>query len=300
MPKAHGLFHKAILQSGAPNTALPLKPSVKVAEQLLDILGLKGTETEALRALSIERLLSIQEELRAKRMGLTPVSPVIDGKIIPKRPIDAIHSGSVSKISLLAGTNLEEWKLFNIMEPDFQKLDEAGLVKALQQFVPTEYGEYLIETYRKARTGKGLSISPLDLFSAIQTDLMFRVPAIRVVEAQFKNHQPAYNYLFIWKSPIMGGILGACHVLEIGFVFGTHDEKFCGAGPLADKLSANIQDAWLSFARTGDPSCESLGSWPQYGGNRKTMILGKECYIEEAPYEEERRIWNIIGDVFPK
>jgi para-nitrobenzyl esterase len=186
------------------------------------------------------------------------------------------------------------------MEPDLQKLDDAGLVKTLQQFVPAEYGEYLIETYRKARTGRGLSTSPLDLFSAIQTDLMFRVPAIRLVEAQLKNHQPAYNYLFTWKSPIMGGILGACHVLEIGFVFGNHDEKFCGVGPLPDKLSVRVQDAWLSFARTGDPSCESLGSWPQYGENRKTMILGKECYIEEAPYEEERHIWDIIGDVYPK
>jgi para-nitrobenzyl esterase len=300
MPKAYGLFQKAILQSGAPNTVLPLEPSVKVAEQFLDILGLKGTETEALRALSVERLLSVQEELRAKRKRLTPVSPVIDGKVIPKRPIDAIHSGSVSKISLLAGTNLEEWKLFNVMEPDLQKLDEAGLVKALQQFVPAEYREYLMETYRKTRTGRGLSSSPLDLFSAIQTDLMFRVPVIRVVEAQLKNHQPAYNYLFTWKSPIMGGILGACHVLEIGFVFGNLDEKFCGAGPQVDKLSANIQDAWLSFARTGDPSSKSLGRWPQYGENRKTMILGKDCHIEEAPYEEERHTWDIIGDVFPK
>jgi para-nitrobenzyl esterase len=300
MPKARGLFSKAILQSGAPNTAIPLEPSVKVAEEFLGILGLKGTETEALRALSVERLLSVQEELRAKRKRLTAVAPVIDGKMIPKRPIDSINSGSAAKIPLLGGTNLEEWKLFNIMEPDLQKLDDAGLVNTLQQFVPAEYGEYLIETYRKARTGRELSTSPLELFSAIQTDLMFRVPAIRVVEAQFKNHQSAYNYLFTWKSPIMGGLLGACHVLEIGFVFGNLDEKFCGGGPLADKLSTRMQDAWLSFARTGNPSCESLGSWPQYGENRKTMILGKECNIEEAPYEEERHIWDIIGDVYPK
>jgi para-nitrobenzyl esterase len=299
MPKARGLFNKVILQSGAPNTALPLEPSVKVAEQFLHILGLKGTEIEVLRALPVKRLLSIQEEIRAKRKGLTPVSPVIDGKVIPKRPIDSIKSGSAAKIPVLAGTNLEEWKLFTIIEPGLQKLNEAGLVKTLQQLVPAEYGEFLIETYRKARAERGLSTSPLELFSAIQTDLMFRVPAIRVVEAQCQNHQSAYNYLFTWKSPVMGGILGACHVLEIGFVFGNHDDQFCGAGPLADKLATQMQDAWLSFARTGDPSCESLGTWPQYGENRKTMILGEESHIEEAPYEEERHIWDIIGDVYP-
>jgi carboxylesterase type B len=251
------------------------------------------------RALPVKRLLSIQEEIRAKRKDLTPVSPVIDGNVIPERPIDSIKSGSAAKIPVLAGTNLEEWKLFTIVEPVLQKLNEAGLVKTLQQLVPAEYGEFLIDTYRKARAERGLSTSPLELLSAIQTDLMFRVPAIRVVEAQCQKHQSAYDYLFTWKSPVMGGILGACHVMEIGFVFGNHDDQFCGAGPLADKLATQMQDAWLSFARTGDPSCESLGSWPQYGQNRKTMILGEECHIEEAPYEEERHIWDIIGDVYP-
>jgi para-nitrobenzyl esterase len=64
-----------------------------------------------------------------------------------------------------------------------------------------------------------------------------------------------------------------------------------------EKLSATMQDAWLAFARNGDPGCTSLGNWPQYCDNRKTMMLGKECYVEEALYEEERRIWDIIGDI---
>ena len=60
-----------------------------------------------------------------------------------------------------------------------------------------------------------------------------------------------------------------------------------------------MQDAWLSFARTGNPGCASLGEWPPYCDRRKTMLLGRECRIEEAPYEEERRIWDTIGDVLP-
>jgi para-nitrobenzyl esterase len=55
-----------------------------------------------------------------------------------------------------------------------------------------------------------------------------------------------------------------------------------------------MQDAWTTFARTGDPSCESLGKWPDYGKNRRTMLLGEECRVEDAPYDEERRVWEII------
>ena len=123
---------------------------------------------------------------------------------------------------------------------------------------------------------------------------MFRMPALELVEAQRANKQLVYSYLFSWKSPVMGGALGACHALEIGFVFGKYDAMFCGSGPDADKLAKCIQDAWLAFARTGDPSCESIGKWPVYGSKRMTMILDKVCRAEVAPYEAERSAWDKV------
>ncbi len=126
------------------------------------------------------------------------------------------------------------------------------------------------------------------------------MPALQVVEAQKNNNQPIYNYLFTWKSPALGGIFGACHALEIGFVFGTYSDKFGGSGPDADALSRNIQDVWLSFARTGNPSCESIGTWPPYSDRRETMILGKECHIENAPYEAERSAWDKVSIAITK
>ena len=123
---------------------------------------------------------------------------------------------------------------------------------------------------------------------------MFRIPVTRLVEAQSRNRQLAYKYLFTWKSPLMKGRLGACHTLEIGFVFGNYDERFCGAGPDADALSQKMQDAWIAFARSGNPSCGSLGAWQSYGDRRNVMVLNKECRLEKAPYEEERRVWDGI------
>jgi para-nitrobenzyl esterase len=59
-----------------------------------------------------------------------------------------------------------------------------------------------------------------------------------------------------------------------------------------------MQDAWLAFARTGNPSCESLGVWQPYGQNRTTMIFGEESGLEDVPYDEERRAWDELPDYF--
>jgi para-nitrobenzyl esterase len=144
-----------------------------------------------------------------------------------------------------------------------------------------------------------MSITPYELLTAIQSDAMFRVPLIKVAEAQIENKQKAFNFLFTWQSPLGGGVYGACHALDAPFVFGTHLSEFCGSGPLADRLSASMQDAWIAFARNGDPSCARLGRWPQYGEKRETMILGKNCYIENAPFDEERAAWDYVGEVSP-
>jgi para-nitrobenzyl esterase len=164
----------------------------------------------------------------------------------------------------------------------------------LKAIIPETHLAGLIEVYREERRRRGEDTGAGDVLSAIQTDYMFRIPALRLVEAQHRNRQPAYNYLFTWKSPLLKGKFGACHTLEIGFVFGRRDERFCGAGPDADLLSRKMQDAWTAFARTGNPSCESLGVWEPYGEAKKVMVLDRECRLESAPYEEERRAWDGI------
>jgi hypothetical protein len=63
-------------------------------------------------------------------------------------------------------------------------------------------------------------------------------------------------------------------------------------------LAVNMQDAWIAFARTGDPSCEGLGDWPPYSDKRRTMILEENCHVEDAPYEDERRAWEPIPNMF--
>jgi para-nitrobenzyl esterase len=298
MDQARGLFQKAIPQSGGPNVVRPLGMVVKIAGQFLEILGLKGKDVEELKTLPARKLLAAQRELALKAGGVTPVEPLLDGRVIRERPMNKIWEGSASGVIVLGGANLDEPKMSLLQDPNLKNVDETLLKAKVEKLVSGE-SERLITIYRQARSKRGISTTPYDILAAIQADAMFRIPQIRVAEAQLKNKQKAYNYLFTWQSPYQGGILGACHTLELGFVFGHPSPHFCGSGPVVQKLSHSMQDAWTSFARTGDPSCESLGRWPEYGEKRNTMILGEKCHTEEAPLEEERAAWNDIGEISP-
>ena len=302
MPQARGLFHKAIPQSGATHTANDMARSIRVANTLLDILGVSGGDTDALRSLSVERLLAAQKELAARAdapdadIGGTPLQPVVDGSVLPRFPFEAVAAGSADGIPIMVGTTLEEWKLLVMADESLRTLDDDGLLRRCRRVVRDGDVAPLVDAYRESRGKRGQATSPSELFLAIETDRVFRMPAIRLAESHLRRKHPAYVYLFTWQSPAMDGALGACHALELGFVFGAIDENFQGSGPEVDALATKMQDAWLAFARTGDPSCESLGEWPVYGDRRETMLLGKECKLEEAPYDEERCAWDALPD----
>ncbi len=298
MHKARGLFRNAILQSGAAHHVNSLEAAEEVADMLLRILGIKPEQVGKLRALTMEQLLSAQVELMARANAADlpelelPFRPVVDGKTIPESPMHAIAKGSADDVAVLIGTSLDEWKLFAILDTQLKSLDEADLLQRCRCLIPGGDVAGLIEAYRRARSRRNMPTTPAELYIAIQSDKTFRMPAIRLAEARCGRQLPTYMYLFDWVSPLMNGSLGACHALEIGFVFGLLDENFTGSGEEAQALSRKIQDAWAAFARRGNPSCESLGKWEVYGKQRRTMILGKQCRLADAPYDEERRAWE--------
>lgn len=302
MPKARGLFHRAILQSGAAHHVASLERSEKVADMFLDVLNTSPNEIDTLRALTEQQILDAQVEVIARASdpklpgdGLA-FRPVVDGNVIPELPICAIAGGSADNVAVLIGTNLDEWKLFAILDRDLASLDEAGLFQRCRRLIPSGDVGRLIEAYRWTRSGRNLPVTPAELFIAIQSDRVFRMPAIRLAEAHYRRQQPTYMYLFDWVSPLMNGILGACHALEVGFVFGLLDDNFTGSGEEAQTLSRKMQEVWASFARHGDTSCESVGKWELYDEGRETMILGRQCMVVEAPYDEERRAWEPFPD----
>lgn len=304
LPAARGLFHKAICQSGAASMVIPLKVAQAVAGLFLECLEVDRKDIQALRKVTTGQLLKVQPILqqkiiRAKLRTDIPFSLVNDGKVLAQMPLTAIAGGSAKSVSLLIGTTQDEHSLFGVTDPTLAKLDEAGLGKLLESMVSPEYVPDLVETYRKAREKRGEANSPSDILMAIQTDRNLWLPAVRLLETQGKQNNNIYSYFFTWKSPILGGKLGSCHAIDIGFVFGTYDKNFCGVGPAADALSMKTQDAWLAFVRTGNPSCVSLGEWPRYGKQRETMVLGAKTMVVKEPHTEELRVWETIEKSTP-
>lgn len=306
MPSAQGLFHKAIPQSGACQTAHTLDRAVRVTERTLAALDVEPGDADALRAVSPQQLLKVQETLATiaasdPEIGGMPYQPVVDGDVQPDLPIERVRAGSAAGVAVLVGSTLEEWKLFGSLDPEIATLDDDGLLTRISANVERPQAQRLIETYRKAREARGLPVTPAELFLAIETDRVFRMPALQLAAAQREHDPRVYNYLFTWKSPVLGGLLGACHALELGFVFGTIESAnasdFSGSGPAADALATTIQDAWIAFARSGDPSGGTLGPWTPYGAARETMILGEESGMESAPNDEERTAWEAAGGI---
>ncbi len=125
-----------------------------------------------------------------------------------------------------------------------------------------------------------------------------RHPATRLAELQSAHQPDVWMYRFDWLSPAFGGSLGACHALEVPFVFGTHDREPLRSmvGPGADGLAARMRGAWLAFARGGEPAHAELPSWPRYDTERRaTLLLGPICEVVEAPDERERAFWDEIA-----
>lgn len=298
LPKARGLFHKAIIESAVGAIARPLENSIYTAETFLKIAGISSDDIDGLMSMPPERVLEVQAKVALETdQGEAPCIPVADGEIMPLMPLEAFSNGKAARVPTVIGSNLDEQKLFSLMNPLHAKMDNQKLVNLLARNVPEENIPLVIDVYKKEKEKRGEPVKPLDLYSAINTDIMFRNIALHITESQRAHGLPVYNYLFTWKSPALGGDLGAAHALEIGFVFGTMDDIFCGTGPAADRLSKQMQDAWTAFAHSGNPSCESMGKWPEYGTERKTMIISDDCHVEKAVFEEERKVWEKAGPV---
>jgi para-nitrobenzyl esterase len=300
MPSAVGLFRGAVAQSGAAQNIHTRDLASRIAELVLDSLGIAPGDAERLREVDTEQILQAQDEAALQQMArpgaaLLPFQPVVDGKALPKPPIEAIAEGLSADVAVLVGSTRDEWNLFGMMDPRQASMDEAEATAAVEAAVGDE-AKRLLEAYRSARAGTGGGeLSPRQLYLAIQTDRIFRIPAVRLAEAQSRHQVRTYQYLFTWESP--AGDLGACHGIDIPFVFGLVEGEgaalFTGSRPEAQPLAERSMDAWLAFARTGSPGHPDLGDWPAFDTERRaTMFLGASCELVDAPFDAERRAWQ--------
>ncbi|MFE0510165.1 carboxylesterase/lipase family protein [Streptomyces sp. NPDC058964] len=299
MPKARGLFRRAMAQS-VPGTFFSEELARDMASALAAEAGLRPTVAD-LSAVDPRRLTHAGQALSAKmlqhqdRWGqaaptMTPFSPVVDGEVLPTTPWRALAAGSARDIDLVVGHNRDEFRLFLVLGGMLDKITEDRATDALRLFAPG--GKAGERAYRAAFP----EASPGELYERVHTDWLFSMPSLRLAEAQLAGGGRAHVYELTWPAPGYGGVLGACHGLDIPLLFGTFGADlgnllFSGvAGPVpadAQELSSRLRRSWTEFARTGDPG------WPAYDGElRPTQVLDAEPAVVAYPEERSRKLWE--------
>ncbi len=293
MPAAEGLFIRAIAQSGAGHHALRPETAARVTLALAQSLGVEPTAA-GLGTVPVPDLLAAHVELGLRIAGnpdpalwgeisanLMVFEPVVDGDLLPGLPCAVLAAGGGARVDLLIGSNDDEHALF--LYPIVASVDEArvrGLLAAFQA-APDAYETYTVRT---------ATDRPGELMTAALTDWFFRIPALRLAEARLALGQDTHVYQFGWPSPALDGVLGACHAIEIGFVFDTlaapAGRAMVGDSP-PQRLADDMHAAWVAFVRDGNPG------WPAYGEARRTRRFGghDDGAVLDDPDRERRLAW---------
>jgi len=306
-PSARPLFHRAICQSGAADHVLEPDAAAEIARSFVSELGGPPPTHEALGRIPTRRLLQAQQATMRKLSNMKRMMvflPVVDGDAIPEQPLAAVERGAAAGIPLLVGTTLDEWRLFRMVDPGVRRLREPDLIarfaEALASHGSAPAPEVAARRYGDALGPRGGNRTLNAVWSNFQSLRVMHAPAARLAGAQVRGGGSAHTYLFTWKAPGVLGGLGACHGLDIPFVFGstqhTLARPFTGISDAARRLSNKMQHAWIRFAREGTPVQERLPDWAPYEPfRRSTMMLGRDCGMEDAPLDGELRLLESWG-----
>ena len=295
-PSAKGKFHKAIIQSGAMLRTMDSKWSRRIGTAVVEELGIKPGKIDEIKNIPYETLLAAGEKAivkvkpEAEKEGFASFifgwAPTVEGCVLPRQPFDPAAPEQSKDIPVMLGTTIHEFTMSTYV-PQFRDITREGAI----EFLKTKYGEKTTEfveifdrTYPEGQ--------PKDL---IDTDFIFRPSAIELagIKARQGGAQ-VYAYLFCWESPVLDGLLRSTHCMEIPFVFNNADvhATMTGGGPEAIRLADVMSQAWINFARSGNPNTTDLPEWPAYNCSEgATMFFNNEC---EVRYNHDKELIDFI------
>jgi para-nitrobenzyl esterase len=297
MPEAKGLFHRAIIESGAVLRLTEREDAIRATDLLLAEVGLGRGRARELQNVPMDRLLAanaaVNAKLPSREPGMTANSPTVDGRAIPNHPWDPSAPGLSASIPLLIGYARTEETLYDRPTPETLALDDAGLKLRAEKRIGGDPGR-VIEIYRKAHP----DATPWDLWILIATDHPRGTYSRELAKRKaVQGGAPAFAYRFDWETPEGGGHMRSPHTVEIPFVF----NNITIAGPLISKmpeahaLAGKVSAAWVSFARTGNPNTPGLPKWPGYSATaRDTMLFNNDSRVVQDPDREPRLVMEQV------
>jgi para-nitrobenzyl esterase len=299
MPSANGLFHKAVPQSNG-SVFRAFEFAKETTNQIMQFAGVG--DIEGLNKLSQQELVDLELNF-IESYPLTAeyfFMPCVDGNVLPEPTVQAILNGRANDVPLLTGSMPHEITYWDFYLPMIKEMTAEDLIEGnhwFKEFLDRHFEDYrrdVVESYSSRRTAG----TPNDALIAIMTDTAFRLPLIRITEAYEKaSRSPVYMYLFTWESQA-NDYLRACHAIELPFLFRNFDNEFTemivGPNPPME-LADIVQDAWIAFARTGNPSHAGNPKWPAYNTDKRaTMILNTPPEVVNDPHGDDRKVWDGI------
>ncbi|MDX2001342.1 MAG: carboxylesterase/lipase family protein [Chitinophagales bacterium] len=294
VPAAEGLFQKAIVQSGNSDILWSPQAATMVTKRYLELLKISPDSLEALKRIDKDTLATyltvLLKELFKEPKIMKLFAPTIDGEFIPEPITTAIAKGASNHIPLLIGTNKDEANLFATKRLGLAPTNAKDLAPYLL-ILNDSVRNKLISAYKAYPKRSGIM--------SLLTDATFAIPSIRFAEGH-SLYAPTYMYRFDWSSfPLKLLKLGACHGIDIPFVFGNFGNGLgkrvttLAAKKPIRRLSNEVQTAWINFAKTGNPNGKAVTEWPRYDAQqRQTLVFGKKSKVQKDPKATERTAWE--------
>ncbi|WP_405868048.1 carboxylesterase/lipase family protein [Streptomyces sp. NBC_00005] len=281
-PQAQGLVRRAVLQSGPPE-AFERDKVRRMVRRMATRLKIPATAA-AFADVDRELLLRTQAEvgrLSSPVLGGPSFGIVVDGDLVPRDPLEALVDGDVAKdVDLMMGWTSDEYRLWLVPGGLLERVDRLGAVALAGAMARCHCGTEVPRGYRALHPEAGTA----EIVGQLVTDHLLRLPLHRLADARPDS---SYVYEFAWPSTVPD--LGACHALELGFVFDTGDvpesRKLAGEGA-PQELADAMHGAWVRFAVDGDPG------WERWSDAHPVRIfVAGEEHTAHGPRDAELALW---------
>lgn len=274
--EAQGLFHGAIMQSGALTLGHDRETSLKVARHYLDVLGVRTLE--ALQAVPADKLLAAQAEVHKLVPHTVPASPWFDGTLVPAS-LAAARAAPTPAIPLLVGFNRDEIRFFELWRGVAELfLSRPRMGELLRQQFGAAHAERVLAAYPDTKDGK----------RQLGTHMSFGMPTLHFAERHAAQH-PTWFYRFDCGNPL----LGAAHALELFYLWEMPGllPALLRGGPLWGArlaLAGRMRSHWIAFVRDGRPG----NDWPPFEPSRRaTMVFNRHDQVLDDPQRDRRVVW---------
>ncbi|HJO12949.1 MAG: carboxylesterase family protein [Gammaproteobacteria bacterium] len=294
MPAAKGLFHRAVIESGATLRLPERDQGTALAQRLLNNLGISRGNLSRIQEIPLNRMMAAYAAVTSQSDASTAgqsFSPVMDGIELPYHPFYPTASPVNPDVPVIVGANRTEMTYF-ADEASFA-LDETAMRNRVRDLVGENNADDVIEIYRQANP----TAPPSEIYFLIFSDSRYIMASITIAERRAAlRAAPVYLYYLTWETSATGRGMLSPHTLDIPLIFNNvRSHPLTADSETAIALSDKVSDTIIMFARTGIPDAGKLPLWTPYNSDtRATMVLNDESAVLNDPISRQREIMQPI------